>query len=172
MIYVNSLIHKVVVTNIVRDQQKLIVADKGILTEDDWPVHYKSQKNFSNGQSGVQGRDYCKLLESSPAFMNPTCVQQLCNQLKLPNHASLLFSIVQNEKEMAKNLRKEQSAKWAQKHVIEGVEHLKKENNVQAHQCLNMALQIDRDNIEALVARGALYFNNQGYLKALEDFDR
>lgn len=80
----------------------------------------------------------------------------------------------------ADNLYKVQCAKWAYKRCIyvptwvfqmpengmlilvlpnsvkEGVQHFKSGNTVEAFQCLNKALQMDAQNVEALVARGAL----------------
>jgi len=40
--------------------------------------------------------------------------------------------------------------------VADGVDHFKHGRTVEAMQCLNKALQVDSDNVEALVARGAL----------------
>ena len=53
-----------------------------------------------------------------------------------------------------------------------GIKYFKAGNNVEAFQCLNQALNIDNDNVEGLVARGALYANNGGLDKAVEDFDK
>ena len=69
-------------------------------------------------------------------------------------------------------MRKEQASKWAYKHVAQGIKYFKAGNNVEAFQCLNQALTIDTDNVEGLVARGALYANNGGLEKAVEDFER
>jgi len=41
--------------------------------------------------------------------------------------------------------------------VAAGVDHLKHGRLTEAMQMFNKALQIDSDNVEALVARGALY---------------
>ena len=41
--------------------------------------------------------------------------------------------------------------------VAKGVELFKEGNHMEAMQYLNKALQIDATNVEALVARGALY---------------
>ena len=40
--------------------------------------------------------------------------------------------------------------------VADGIQHFKEGRQMEAMQCLNKALQIDADNVEALVARGAL----------------
>merc|ERR1711915_393866 len=70
------------------------------------------------------------------------------------------------------SLRKEQASKWAYKHAAQGIKYFKAGNNVEAFQCLNQALNIDGDNVEGLVARGALYANNGGLDKAVEDFEK
>lgn len=61
------------------------------------------------------------------------------------------------EKEYASELRQAQAAKWSFHSVTEGIEHFKCGRFTEAYQCLNKALTIDSKNIEALVARGALY---------------
>ena len=55
---------------------------------------------------------------------------------------------------------------------VSGIKYFKAGNNVEAFQCLNQALNIDNDNVEGLVARGALYANNGGLDKAVEDFEK
>ena len=40
-----------------------------------------------------------------------------------------------------------------------GIKHFKAGETVEAFQCLNMALKMDPENVEGLVARGALYAN-------------
>ena len=55
---------------------------------------------------------------------------------------------------------------------ISGIKYFKAGNNVEAFQCLNQALNIDADNVEGLVARGALYANNGGLEKAVDDFEK
>ena len=57
---------------------------------------------------------------------------------------------------MAKDLRSAQNAKWAQQNVALGIRHFKQGNQVEAFQCLNKAIMIDQQNVEGLVARGAL----------------
>jgi len=55
--------------------------------------------------------------------------------------------------------------------VSSGVRYFKAGNNIEAFQCLNQALRIDPENVEGLVARGALNANNGSLGKAVEDFD-
>lgn len=60
------------------------------------------------------------------------------------------------ETEYATELRNVQAAKWAFRSVADGIEHFKSGRMTEAFQCLNKALSIDANNIEGLVARGAL----------------
>jgi len=59
-------------------------------------------------------------------------------------------------KEMASQLRRVQNAKWAHGNVAEGIKFFKMAKFTEAFQCLNKALSIDAENVEGLVARGAL----------------
>jgi len=59
-------------------------------------------------------------------------------------------------KEMAANLRRVQNAKWAHENVAHGIKYFKAGKFTEAFQCLNKALSIDAENVEGLVARGAL----------------
>ncbi|XP_067898456.1 tetratricopeptide repeat protein 14 isoform X2 [Heterodontus francisci] len=68
-------------------------------------------------------------------------------------------------------LRKKQSASWALKCVKAGVDHFKAGRHVDAMNEYNKALEIDSNNVEALVARGALYATKGSLNKAISDFD-
>merc|ERR1719270_2096596 len=118
---------------------------------------------------------FSMFLEKSVGFINPTNVAHLASELGLDvKGASLMGSLIGNYREetYASKLRKEQASKWAYKHVAQGIKYFKAGNNVEAFQCLNQALNIDNDNVEGLVARGALYANNGGLDKAVEDFEK
>ncbi len=52
--------------------------------------------------------------------------------------------------------------------VAEGVAHFKAGKHTEAMQHLNKALQIDSENVEALVARGALYVTSRFYINVLK----
>ena len=47
-------------------------------------------------------------------------------------------------------------SRWAHKSVADGVVFFKRGQHEEAFQCLNKALQIDTENVEAFVAKGAL----------------
>ncbi|KAM6160083.1 tetratricopeptide repeat protein 14 isoform 2-T2 [Erethizon dorsatum] len=86
---------------------------------------------------------------------------------ELPLHYSKNFS----EDDFASSLRKKQSASWALKCVKIGVDYFKVGRHVDAMNEYNKALEIDKQNVEALVARGALYATKGSLNKAIEDFE-
>nr|KAF6476725.1 tetratricopeptide repeat domain 14 [Rousettus aegyptiacus] len=86
---------------------------------------------------------------------------------ELPLYYSKNFS----EDDFASALRKKQSASWALKCVKIGVDYFKVGRHVDAMNEYNKALEIDKENVEALVARGALYATKGSLNKAIEDFE-
>uniref|UniRef100_A0A8C0XJF4 S1 motif domain-containing protein n=1 Tax=Castor canadensis TaxID=51338 RepID=A0A8C0XJF4_CASCN len=86
---------------------------------------------------------------------------------ELPLYYSKNFS----EDDFASALRKKQSASWALKCVKIGVDYFKIGRHVDAMNEYNKALEIDKQNVEALVARGALYATKGSLNKAIEDFE-
>jgi len=123
-----------------------------------------------------RGRPYQWFLEQSKSFLNPTGVEEMSKELGLSFKAgkSSLFNGTIHEydpKTTAAALRKEQGEMMALKHVALGIKYFKSGNNIEAFQCLNKALTIDKENVEALVARGALYANNGSLEKAIADFE-
>ena len=115
------------------------------------------------------------ILKRSVGFSNPTNVESLVKDFGLSDHAghSSLMTHLGNypDSSMAEELRKRQAANAAFKHVAVGIKHFKAGENIEAFQCLNMALKLDPENVEALVARGALYANNGSLDKAIVDFE-
>lgn len=151
-------------TSIPQQQVKL-----GLINEEDLPYHYKESLKFSNVK-------YDDKLKSTLGFMNPSIVSHLSNMmgLNLTRPESLMRGLHGKDypkEEYAKHIYKVQCGKWAYKSVKQGVHHFKSGNTVEAFQCLNKALQIDPQNVEALVARGALYANNNSFSRAMDDFN-
>ena len=68
-------------------------------------------------------------------------------------------------------MRQAQASKRAIRLVAEGIEHFKAGRHTEAFNCLTNALQIDPNNVEGLVARGALYANSGNFDKAIYDFE-
>ncbi|KFP42403.1 Tetratricopeptide repeat protein 14, partial [Chlamydotis macqueenii] len=122
------------------------------------------------------GETFEEVLHRSPGFANPSLVEYLAEKLGLSetNPPSLLRSLQIknfNEEDFAPALRKKQSASWALKCVKAGVDHFKVGRHVEAMNEYNKALEIDPQNVEALVARGALYATKGSLNKAIGDFE-
>ena len=116
------------------------------------------------------------LVEKSVSFLNPTGAVELAAELGLPfkaGKASLFSGLIHSypPESTASALRKEQTSKMALGFVSQGIKYFKEGSNIEAFQCLNKALTIDKDNVEALVARGALFANNGQLDKAIADFE-
>ncbi|KAE8603839.1 hypothetical protein XENTR_v10014479 [Xenopus tropicalis] len=75
------------------------------------------------------------------------------------------------DQDYAPFLRKKQSSSWALKCVKHGVDYFKVGRHVDAMNEYNKALEIDDKNVEALVARGALYATKGSLNKAINDFE-
>ncbi|XP_022815229.1 tetratricopeptide repeat protein 14 homolog isoform X3 [Spodoptera litura] len=139
----------------------------GLLTTDDFPLIYKKTVD-------MKGESYEAILEKSPGFNNPNCVQYLSELLGISNMHCTNFPSLRGgfvPTEYADELRQAQASKWAFRSVAEGIEHFKAGRHSEAFQCLNKALSIDPRNVEGLVARGALYANSGTFKKAIEDFE-
>ncbi|CAH0726464.1 unnamed protein product, partial [Brenthis ino] len=139
----------------------------GLLSTDDFPLVYKKTME-------MKGESYEAILEKSPGFNNPNCVQYLSELLGISNMYCTNFSTLRggfSTSEYADELRQAQASKWAFRSVAQGIEHFKAGRHSEAFQCLNKALSIDPRNVEGLVARGALYANSGTFKKAIEDFE-
>ncbi|NXG64399.1 TTC14 protein, partial [Hemiprocne comata] len=143
----------------------------GVITSDDFPLHYRRSMEVAN-----TGETFEEVLHRSPGFANPSLVEYLAEKLGLSesNPPSLLRSLqIKNfsEEDFAPALRKKQSASWALKCVKAGVDYFKVGRHVEAMNEYNKALEIDPQNVEALVARGALYATKGSLNKAIGDFE-
>ncbi|XP_049516540.1 serine/arginine repetitive matrix protein 2-like [Dermacentor silvarum] len=142
----------------------------GLVTEEEIPSHHKRLIS-------THGCSYQEVLERTIGFNNPTTASHLCSALGIPSwrQASLTKALHMKEypkEDYATALRKAQSSTGAYKSLKDGVRHFKAGNHSEAFACLNKALQIDPKNVDALVARGALFANNSKLRCALEDFEQ
>ncbi|XP_048484950.1 tetratricopeptide repeat protein 14 homolog isoform X3 [Plutella xylostella] len=170
------------VLEVIPDTDKMVVGMKGVtrgpddpppkpplglLSTDDFPLIYKKTVD-------MKGESYEAILEKSPGFNNPNCIQYLSELLGISNMHCSNFSSLRggfSPTDYADELRQAQASKWAFRSVAEGIEHFKAGRHSEAFQCLNKALSIDPRNVEGLVARGALYANSGTFKKAIEDFE-
>ncbi|XP_046850263.1 tetratricopeptide repeat protein 14-like [Xenia sp. Carnegie-2017] len=118
--------------------------------------------------------NYNHYLRQDPGFSNPSNVQTLIDALGIdcrpPNSLLTLCQRWTFSDKDANSIRKQQSKKWSMETTATGVENFKKGNHEKALKYLNHALQIYEENPEALVARGALYANQNKLDYAIKDF--
>ncbi|XP_015371453.1 PREDICTED: tetratricopeptide repeat protein 14 homolog isoform X1 [Diuraphis noxia] len=129
-------------------------------------------QTFKLFHAGKNGESYNSMLQNSTGFKNPsnTCNLELITGLSDDRYSILpALSGSFPEKEIALELRKVQSAQWAIQSVSDGIKFFKAGQHSEAFLCLNKALTIDSLNVEAYVARGALYANLSRFQKAIED---
>ncbi|KAF7657615.1 hypothetical protein LDENG_00024710 [Lucifuga dentata] len=144
----------------------------GVISREELPVHYSHSIRASNDTSET----YECLLRSCHGYHNPSVVEYLLEKVGVsdtqpPSLMRGLQSKLFEEEDFASAIRKKQSASWALKCVRAGVDHFKHGRHVEAMNEYNKALDIDTNNVEALVARGALYANKGSIVKAITDFE-
>ncbi|XP_050542449.1 tetratricopeptide repeat protein 14 homolog isoform X1 [Daktulosphaira vitifoliae] len=129
-------------------------------------------QSFKLFHAGKNNESYDSMLKTSLGFKNPSNIVNLeqttgltCERHSIIPELCGSFS----EKETALELRKTQSAQWAIQSVSDGIKYFKSGQHSEAFLCLNKALSIDSLNVEAYVARGALYANVSRFPKAVED---
>lgn len=129
-------------------------------------------QTFKYFHAGKNDESYDSMLRNSTGFKNPSSI---CNLELITGLSDDRYSILPAlsgsfpEKEIALELRKVQSAQWAIQSVSDGIKYFKAGQHSEAFLCLNKALTIDSLNVEAYVARGALYANLSRFQKAIED---
>ncbi|XP_026815419.1 tetratricopeptide repeat protein 14 homolog isoform X1 [Rhopalosiphum maidis] len=129
-------------------------------------------QTFKLFHAGKNDDSYDSMLQNSTGFKNPS---NICNLELITGLSDDRYSIIPSlsgsfpEKEIALELRKVQSAQWAIQSVSDGIKYFKAGQHSEAFLCLNKALTIDSLNVEAYVARGALYANLSRFQKAIED---
>lgn len=129
-------------------------------------------QTFKLFHAGKNEDSYDSMLQNSTGFKNPS---NICNLELITGLSDDRYSILPAlsgsfpEKEIALELRKVQSSQWAMQSVSDGIKYFKAGQHSEAFLCLNKALTIDSLNVEAYVARGALYANLSRFQKAIED---
>lgn len=144
----------------------------GVISREDLPLHYTRSLRVANDSTET----YERVMRSSLGYSNPSIVEFLLGKVGLsdaqpPSVMRGLQSKHFLEEDFAISIRKRQSASWALKCVKAGVDHFKHNRHVEAMNEYNKALEMDVNNTEALVARGALYANKGSLVKAMSDFE-
>ncbi|XP_006869887.1 PREDICTED: tetratricopeptide repeat protein 14-like [Chrysochloris asiatica] len=144
----------------------------GVISSEELPLYYRRSVELNSNSL----ESYENIMQSSLGFANPGVVEFLLGKLGIDesNPPSLMRGLQSknfSEDDYASALRKKQSASWALKCVKIGVDYFKVGRHVDAMNEYNKALEIDKQNVEALVARGALYATKGSLNKAIEDFE-
>ncbi|XP_045905942.1 tetratricopeptide repeat protein 14 isoform X3 [Micropterus dolomieu] len=144
----------------------------GVVPREELPIHYSRSIRAAADSSDT----YECILMSCHGYHNPSVVDYLLEKVGVsdthpPSMMRGLQSKLFQEEDFATAIRKKQSASWALKCVRAGVDHFKHGRHVEAMNEYNKALDIDTNNVEALVARGALYANKGSIMKAISDFE-
>lgn len=143
----------------------------GVIAREELPIHYSRSLHAAN-----TSEMYERLLQGCHGYHNPLVVEYLLGKVGVsdvrpPSLMRGLQSKHFQEEDFAAVIRKKQSSSWALKCVRSGVDHFKHGRHVEAMNEYNKALEIDTNNVEALVARGALYANKGSIMKAIADFE-
>ena len=174
---INDLIRAEIISVHRRDEKLLVTLHPrdnfdqrfklGCISDEDLPIAYK--------RMCANAEPYDKLLHLSTGFYNPNVIGFLKQKLIDGNFSSLVEDINDYKfpsEEFAPALRKRQSAKVAKRSVTKGINFYRKGKMLEALQELNLALDLDPVNVDAFVARGALYANKCAFAKAIDDFEK
>ncbi|XP_023592605.1 tetratricopeptide repeat protein 14 isoform X2 [Trichechus manatus latirostris] len=139
----------------------------GVISSEELPLYYRRSVELNSNSL----ESYENIMQSSLGFANPGVVEYLLGKLGIDesNPPSLMRGLQSknfSEDDYASALRKKQSASWALKCVKIGVDYFKVGRHVDAMNEYNKALEIDKQNVEALVARGALLEEEEKFLNA------
>lgn len=144
----------------------------GVITREEMPMHYSRSVRAATDSNET----YEHLLGCCHGYHNPSVVDFLLENVGVSDtHPPSMMRGLQSKlfkgEDFASAIRKKQSASWALKCVRAGVDLFKHGRHVDAMNEYNKALDIDTNNVEALVARGALYANKGSIVKAITDFE-
>ncbi|XP_068599471.1 tetratricopeptide repeat protein 14 isoform X2 [Brachionichthys hirsutus] len=144
----------------------------GVVAREELPVHYSRSVRAAADSTET----YERILMGCHGYHNPSVVDYLLEKVGISDtHPPSAMRGLQSKhflkEDFASVIRKKQSASWALKCVRAGVDHFKHGRHVEAMNEYNKALDIDTNNVEAQVARGALYANKGSIVKAISDFE-
>lgn len=146
----------------------------GSIERKDFPIHYNYIENENPNSESSLVSDLNQN-ENDP-FINPNGTSYLLERLGVDVSERLSFldySVfpLPNPGQCKDHLRKAQSKESAQVYVSRGVEQYKKGECQQALNFYNQALDLDNENVDALVARGALYNSRKQHMRAINDLE-
>ncbi|KAA6424453.1 MAG: hypothetical protein FRX49_05665 [Trebouxia sp. A1-2] len=141
---------------------------------------FASQSTDAASKNASTATAYLAALYESRIFNCPDCVDAMAeaygvtsavNQLRGSALDSQLDSESQQTTEDSRQFLKAQlKLGWSSEAVKQGVVHAKKGEYDAALGCYKKALDLDRRNVDAWVARGAAYANQRAFPRAVSDF--
>eukprot|EP00795_Rhopilema_esculentum_P012010 gene12010-2594_t len=115
-------------------------------------------------------KSYLEYLVSRPSFSNPEATNNLLCHLGIETRRPATFldslSNIVPPDESGEKLRERQSTNWSMEMVASGVKLFKENRHDEALKCFDQALQMHSNNVEALVARGALHEKDRDWKEA------
>ncbi|CAL4062813.1 unnamed protein product, partial [Meganyctiphanes norvegica] len=126
--------------------------------------------------AGKKVNSFNECLQKSENFCNPRSIKYMSKKFSISligEYSSLMDSLKCNfrKSECYSSIGMQQYTQWAYSHVTEGVLFYKDGRIEEALNEFRIALSLDHENTEALVARGALFANQGDLVKAVCDFE-
>uniref|UniRef100_A0A5F4W4T4 Tetratricopeptide repeat domain 14 n=1 Tax=Callithrix jacchus TaxID=9483 RepID=A0A5F4W4T4_CALJA len=129
----------------------------GVISSEELPLYYRRSVELNSNSL----ESYENIMQSSLGFVNPGVVEFLLEKLGIDES---------NPPSLMRGLQRYSKSVYSLNVKI-GVDYFKVGRHVDAMNEYNKALEIDKQNVEALVARGALYATKGSLNKAIEDFE-
>ncbi|OWA52242.1 putative Tetratricopeptide repeat protein 14 [Hypsibius exemplaris] len=148
----------------------------GLVAREELPKYYRQISHDPAEKSS----DLAAYVRRQREFSNPAFLEMMRTQLEVPTSAttkrwhSLLPGYCGKQvrpEDSPDELTTIQSARWSMKSVEEGIKLMKEDNIPGALRELNKAVEMSKANVEALVARGALYARKEDFHRAIRDFE-
>ncbi|XP_055344015.1 tetratricopeptide repeat protein 14-like isoform X2 [Paramacrobiotus metropolitanus] len=132
--------------------------DKPPSRRDDVASYIRNQREFENPAFLELMRGHLNISESESSSRWYSLVPGYCGK-----HVPI--------EEKGEQLTKVQSQRWSMKSVEEGIKFMKDGDLPRSAEALSKAVDMDKSNVEALVARGALHTKKEDYHRAIKDFE-
>ncbi|GAU90110.1 hypothetical protein RvY_02576 [Ramazzottius varieornatus] len=148
----------------------------GLVTHEELPKYHR--QTLRNPPKA--GEDLTTYIQKQREFENPGFLDMMRGHLEIPTSTtserwhSLLPGYCGKlilPEDRADQLTMAQSCRWSMKSVEDGVKRMKEGDYAAALEAFNKAVEMNKKNIEALVARGALFVKKEDYNRAIKDFE-
>eukprot|EP00040_Diaphanoeca_grandis_P017192 m.89356 g.89356 ORF g.89356 m.89356 type:complete len:460 (+) comp26288_c0_seq1:249-1628(+) len=135
-----------------------------------------SHGEYQPNDQGVNALTYTQYLKQHRTWRNPlTFFTELKEAWGIEEHASVIpkhHTPVYNQDVYYDILRRKQDVSLSNEKVQLGVTHQKAGRKKEAFGCYERALMVDKQNVDAYVARGTLFATNEDYNHAVDDLQK